>query len=375
MFEFETKIIETITLQNKRLCKMMSYDFLLIDILIPNEQRIRDDNKVNEIVEYNRTHLKEKGWCNFMGCINIHLCEENNQMYLVDGQHRYESIRIINETMNIPIVFELVTVSTMNELKVNYKIINKNTPLPEFPDTIDKNIPEEVAKYFKRTYPDIWSKNSRARRPHIYFNYFQEALGIIVKELNINNKDTLLQLLLQRNDELSTWELGNYPDCNNITTSMMEKCKEYNIYLGLYKHVSDEFRYDWVRDIIKIKSGKNMKKTTSCGKKKNISKSLKTAIWDKYIGKDKRSAFCICCVNNIIKIENFHAGHIISEKDDGVTDENNLVPVCSMCNTSMGSVNMNLFVESNFPSNYNNFVNKKYKCENSTGFFGFLKTK
>lgn len=373
MTVFESKIIESITLHNKRLCKMMSSDFLTIDVLIPNEQRIRDDNKVHEIVEYNRTHMKEKGWCNFMGCINIHLCEENNQMYLVDGQHRYEAIREINETMNIPIVFELVTVLTMNELKRNYKIINKNTPLPEFPESIDKNIPEEVAKYFKTTYPDIWSKNSRARRPNIYFDYFQEALGVIVKELNIENKDTLLQLVIQRNDELSSWELANYPDNNNITTSMVDKCVEHKIYLGLYKHVSDDFRYDWVRDIIRTKTGKDLKKSIkSITNKKNISKSLKTCIWDTHIGKDMRSAYCICCVNNEIKVENFHAGHIVSENHGGQTDETNLLPVCSLCNLSMGTVNMDEFVKTNFPRNYSSFSNRKYTSTTKKKMFGFL---
>ena len=372
MFAFENKIIESITLQNKRLCKMMSCDFLTIDILIPNEQRIRDDDKVNEIVEYNRTHLKEKGWCNFMGCINIHLCEENNQMYLVDGQHRYEAIRKINTMVNIPIVIEFVSVPTMNELKINYKLINKNTPLPEFPETIDKNIPEEVARYFKITYPDIWSKNSRARRPNIYFDYFQEALGIIVEELNIENTDTLLQLILQRNDELSTWDITNFPDNKNITTSMIEKCMEHKIYLGLYKHVSDDFRYDWVRDIIRIKTGKDIKKSNNGSKKKNISKSLKTCIWDTHIGKDTRSAYCICCTNNEIKVENFHAGHIISENQGGKTDETNLLPVCSVCNASMGTVNMGEFVKTNFPSNYPNFTNRRYTLTTKKKLFGFI---
>jgi hypothetical protein len=369
MFAFENNILETITLENKRLCKIMSHDFIIIDILIPNEQRIRDDNKVDEIVEYNLTHLKEKGYCNFMGCINIHFCEENNNMYLVDGQHRYEAIRKIKQ--NIKIVFELVTVPTMNELKINYKIINKNTPLPEFPEMIDKNIPEEVAKYFKRNYPDIWSKNSRARRPHIYFNYFQEALGIIVEELNIKNKDDLLQLIVKRNDELSSWKLDNYPDNKNITTSMIDKCVEHKIYLGLYKHVSDEFRYDWVRDIIKIKTGKDIKKSNNGSKKKNISKSLKTFIWDKHIGKDARSAYCICCVNEEIKVENFHAGHIISENHGGKTIDNNLLPVCSGCNASMGTLNMGEFVQTNFPSNSTNFDNRKYTLTKKKRF-GFM---
>ena len=80
---------------------------------------------------------------------------------------------------NFNVLIEVINVNNKDELKTNYDLINKNTPLPEFPESIDKNIPETVALYFKEKYPSIWSKTSRARRPHIYFNYFQEALGVL----------------------------------------------------------------------------------------------------------------------------------------------------------------------------------------------------
>lgn len=373
MEQVQKYICESIDINNRKICKIMSNDLFKLDVLIPNEQRIRDDDKVTEIVEYQLDQLKSKGWCNIMGLLNIHLCGENRQMYLVDGQHRYEAIRKINTTNNIPVTFELVLVQTMTELKENYNIINKNTPLPEFPDTIDKNIPEDVAKYFKTSFPNIWSKSSRSRRPHIYFNYFQEALGVISEELCVQNKDHLLDLIIERNNSISKWPLENYPDHKNITQNMMNKCIENNFYLGLYKHVSDDFRYEWVRDIIKHNTGKDMKqRNTKSVKKKTIPKTLKTVIWDKYIGGDKRSAYCICCTNNEIKVENFHAGHISSEKEGGETNESNLLPVCSSCNLSMGIMNMELFVEKNFPDNYGNFRNRKYMSGKNSKIFGFL---
>jgi hypothetical protein len=372
MENIQQNIVESIDIHNRKLCKIMSKDFLKIDISIPNAQRIRDDDKVNDIINYQLERLRTKGYCNIMGLINIHYCKSTNELYLVDGQHRYEAIRKIDETNNIPVSFELVSVDTMEELKENYKIINKNTPLPEFPETIDKNIPEDVAKYFKTNFPNIWSKNSRARRPHIYFNYFQEALGVIVDELNIKNKDDLLKLMLDRNETLSKWQLENYPDSKKINTDMLKKCQDNAMYFGLYKHVSDDFRYEWVRDIIRHSTGKDIKQNNTQSKKKTISKSLKTTIWDKYIGKDKRSTYCICCVNVEIKIEDFHAGHIVSESSGGQTNDTNLLPVCSQCNTSMGSTNMNVFVKTNFPDNYNNFINRKYKSTTAPKFLGFL---
>jgi len=372
MEQITTYTIESIDIHNRKICKIMSKDFLMIDISIPNAQRIRDDDKVKDILLYQLEQLKTKGCCNIMGVINIHYCKSTNELYLVDGQHRYEAIRKINETNNIPLLFELITVDTMLELKDNYKLVNMNTPLPEFPETIDKNIPEEVAQYFKMAYPNIWSKNSRARRPHIYFNFFQEALGVIVDELGIKHKEELLKLIVERNETLSKWQLENYPDYKQINPDMLDKCREYKIYFGLYKHVSDDFRYEWVRDIIKHNTGKDIKLNICQTKKKNISKTLKTTLWDKFIGKDKRSAYCICCMNKEIKIEDFHAGHITPESCGGKTDESNLLPICAQCNTSMGSINMELFVRNNFPSNYNGFITKKYKFANTSRFLGFL---
>jgi 5-methylcytosine-specific restriction endonuclease McrA len=48
---------------------------------------------------------------------------------------------------------------------------------------------------------------------------------------------------------------------------------------------------------------------------------------------------CSCSVN----IENFHTGHIISVKNGGTDNINNLRVVCSLCNLSMGTKNLDEF--------------------------------
>ena len=56
----------------------------------------------------------------------------------------------------------------MEQVKDNYQLINKNTPLPNFPENIDKNIPE-TGTCISKINITTWSKNTRARRPHIIF--------------------------------------------------------------------------------------------------------------------------------------------------------------------------------------------------------------
>ena len=91
-------------------------------------------------------------------------------------------------------------------------------------------------------------------------------------------------------------------------------------------------------------------------KKKTIPKTLKTDIWNKYIGDDIRNSKCLCCSSKKISVESFHAGHIISEKDGGDTTIDNLIPICSECNSSMGSENMKSFIRRYYPQNINNYM-------------------
>jgi hypothetical protein len=80
-------------------------------------------------------------------------------------------------------------------------------------------------------------------------------------------------------------------------------------------------------------------------KKKNIPKHVKTLCWNLYIGEDKNSSKCVCCNSTTINITSFHCGHVIAEVNGGETNINNLRPVCSGCNLSMASMNMDDFIK------------------------------
>ena len=80
-------------------------------------------------------------------------------------------------------------------------------------------------------------------------------------------------------------------------------------------------------------------------KKQPIPKSVKTIVWDHYIGKHINSHRCLCCKKVLIEITNFDVGHVISEKDGGTLEINNLRPICAACNHSMGAMNMIEFVK------------------------------
>lgn len=79
--------------------------------------------------------------------------------------------------------------------------------------------------------------------------------------------------------------------------------------------------------------------------RKTIPKIIKSLVWDTYIGKQHGTSPCLCCKTNIIDQMNFHCGHIISVRDGGANTIENLKPICSSCNLSMNTQNMNLFMK------------------------------
>ena len=79
-------------------------------------------------------------------------------------------------------------------------------------------------------------------------------------------------------------------------------------------------------------------------KKKNIPKSLKKMVWDKYVDPKVGLTKCLCCKHQDIRQIEFHCGHVISEANGGYTVVQNLRPICAQCNLSMGTMNMNDFM-------------------------------
>ena len=114
--------------------------------------------------------------------------------------------------------------------------------------------------------------------------------------------------------------------------------------------------------------------------KKKIPKKIKELTWYKYIGKEIAVSLCMCCNETEICQMNFHCGHCVSEANGGSLEVDNMRPICSGCNGSMGSMNMNDFikkfklsgkiiepviVQKNFKKQINNPVEiRKFKDEN-----------
>ena len=73
--------------------------------------------------------------------------------------------------------------------------------------------------------------------------------------------------------------------------------------------------------------------------------SVRDCVWNHYIGEDINKHRCLCCKKVVINNRQFQVGHVISVRDGGTDEINNLRPICAPCNHSMGTKNMIEFVK------------------------------
>jgi 5-methylcytosine-specific restriction endonuclease McrA len=97
---------------------------------------------------------------------------------------------------------------------------------------------------------------------------------------------------------------------------------------------------------------KNINKPKQKWIRKSIPKIVKCQAWDYHIGKNNGVGNCFTCNKNIDS-KHFECGHIIARKNGGEDVLENLMPICELCNKSMGTMNMMEFKEIYFNSNKN----------------------
>lgn len=372
MFFQKTNLFKHFYISNNKLIGSISFSNLMNEyIIIPNIQRIRDNNKVESIVEYQSNYFKKKQCFNFQGLINIHCCSETNNNYLVDGQHRYFSVKKLMEIYGDEhyIDIECICVSSINELKENYMLINKNTQLPEFKNYDNKDIVDEISLYFFQNYPKIWTQSKRPKRPYINKNHFQEGIEYLYDNLKTNLKNNrvvinphyLINIIENKNKKMKQWPIQSYE--KNIRKiknwpEYIELANNHGFYLGMYSNISQEFCYKWIQELIQEETGIIIKKKTT-KTKKSIPKKIKEDVWDKWVGENEGISLCYCCRKTKLSKSNFVCGHVLSENNGGTISIDNMRPICNSCNLSMKTKHMFEYIKEYYPNNAIAFKNNK----------------
>jgi 5-methylcytosine-specific restriction endonuclease McrA len=71
--------------------------------------------------------------------------------------------------------------------------------------------------------------------------------------------------------------------------------------------------------------------------KTKIPKALREQIWLVHVGPKFQNKCKVTWCTNTMNVFDFQSGHNIPESKGGKTDVDNLIPICSRCNLSMGS--------------------------------------
>lgn len=76
-----------------------------------------------------------------------------------------------------------------------------------------------------------------------------------------------------------------------------------------------------------------------------IPATIRNIVWNTYIGVGIKHGICLCCNSEPITYANFECGHIIARAHGGEISISNLRPICGLCNKSVGTKNMDMFID------------------------------
>lgn len=270
----------------------------------------------------------------------------NETWYIIDGQHRLEMVKLLYEK-NSNIIDELIfcwyRCNTENDMRLLFNSLNHDSTKNKFYIQLNEFEQIKINEFMKKLklYHNSFAKSKskigniltieEVRDKLINCNFFRDN-----NKLNI---EELYRLLIKYND--------NYYEKNNYQ-SLLTHNKE-SFYKPEWSHLENKFIiplkrnnfFNWINDN-SIDTVHILKKG-----KKRISKRLKDQCWIKEFNNTEKAICPIpnCSIEIIKNSSGWHAGHVISEFNGGVTDISNLRPICEKCNLDMGSMNWNKYIQ------------------------------
>lgn len=274
-----------------------------------------------------------------------------NQKYIIDGLHRLNvyknNTRFLEE--KIPIV-EILAYEE-SDIEKYFKLINDNMTVhdiylnnSEDIDMEDINLKNQIIidtnNYFLEYYPNTFKYNGR-RRPFLNNNNFLDHLEIIYdkKKIDIINSNVFVKILLDLNNKYKNQNINWFPSKSKVNNEKLIKLiQDYNcLYFGMLPK-------NWFLYIDQLPEYISEEK---------ISQSLRQQIWT-INSKNNLEIKCLCCNLNLINAFTFECGHIIPSSKGGKCNIKNLIPICSLCNKSMGNTHMDEFmIKNQFTFNIN----------------------
>ena len=335
---------------------VISIDKLVsIPILVPEMQRDVNEERVDEIVQYQLDFFSQHG--SFCYLSDIILVKIDGSFMLIDGHHRYKSMkRIYLTNVSYPVTVTIIESLAISDI---FELINKAEPVPEYimKTTLDmkkRHVLENFSKDFCKIYKPYISKAKTPRRPNFDLDTFRKNLLDSVAFSSLNTVQELMSYISYIN--VNKWK---DMDPKNSKLSVDKSLKHFDVSpLFLTNDVDNVWirNSSWVDEFRKNVGGYSDNKTTdalklkkSPMKRKPFPKVIRTQVWKSYFPENTIIGKCMCCQQEI-HYDRFEIGHIVSVCNGGTNTLENLLPICGACNRSCGGKNLMDFAkEYNMP--------------------------
>lgn len=253
------------------------------------------------------------------------------RLYIIYSVNSYEAFKVIKKLLDMEnhecISKEEIQLFMKSYVDPNYSYIQI------FMFSINKLL-FNIFNQFYDNYENLIKKSSA-------FNNFEQQIDKFTNEKKINYLQYTIRQWCNPPEKkmfemANRWKLiSNNPYCNNF-----ESYVEVHDYL--YKFYNAIKQQSRVPEQQTNRTRVSTRQTKS--KKKPIPKPLRSAVWNENLDPTMKIGNCFVC-NCEIKFETFHCGHIRAEANGGETILENLKPICSDCNSSMGTMYLPEFKE------------------------------
>jgi len=334
------------------ICEITFQKLLLIDELLKPIYQI--DINEDKIEEMKNDYLKNpKYWACKKNIILSYFKYDNTHLiHLLDGQHRIEMAkRLYNEDkIDGTFYFYYYNIKSNDEMRELFISINM--------DSYKNNVYINISELDKPNYELYKSLLSTK-----YKLYFSKNIS---EKSNLYSPSEFIELCIKKNINFNDFE-KKLIKMNNLFNTLIG-------YKSLYLEESERFYKDEQnildKDIFYTFGFKNnnfidylqdSNILISHSKFKTIREKLtpklRKAVWEKEFGNKLKGKCPISiCKNEIILEKNgYHCGHIISCKNNGKDELNNLRPICHYCNLKMSSKNWNEYDKPQNKSLFNLF--------------------
>ena len=337
-----------------------------------------NDIRYNEIKNFFDEYIKlniEKYEENFLNHIlSSYSCSINN--ITLSNYSNYDIKYLSRNTYEIAMFFKDDRVYYVFQ-EIKKLLINKTFIVQNISEVVTDNY-DEIKRINNNIQSILYKFSLNKQLFEIFTKYNNNYKKLIEENNEYNNFINKYENIINNYDYNYTLKINNYQNKQDFTTNNInnyliyyhiEKKFIYEDYLKIYNFlhsyinnlddieimiqsheilknsINNKKKINKKDNVKEITTKDNVKETNKKDKKKSIPLSLKRNVWNKYIGEAIGKTLCLCCKLTEISQLNFSCGHIISEFNGGKVKLDNLKPVCVSCNSSIGTRNMNDFIE------------------------------